>query len=489
MAFVLLLDLVQRLPLVGGFATKLVGKFEQSVGDAYLFCLDAPARGAMKQRISRDLKWLQQRCEQVVVVAHSQGAALCHDVLRSRTSTLRPDRPVDSFVTVGSGVRRLHNMRKLYIDQALLSLGWLGVLAALISTAGLLVAGLGLAGGGNVVAFSGAALVAVGLAVHAWVHGRISPEVERPLRDLALPDSSTTNWLDCYSTSDPVPNGPLRTDAYEPGRIDVESCVVHNYRSLAKDHSGYVDNTDQVLTWLARRFVSASRGRLGPDLTDDLVRQGWRLRRWRTMCRGIARNLLVATGVVAAGLLTMPVAAGAGWWRLGRRLGAAATDPGQPAAVLLSLRSWIGQRPLLGLQNLVMAVGPETFVGVAVALIVVVISAAWLGWRWGRWDAGDINRLFPSTRPLGPWRRMPTSAWIFWSMVTGLVLASGAVTASFGPFHGGWRATVWVAVFVSLVSTLVVLVLRARTYFRPGEEQEPEQTEEASVSASATTWP
>jgi hypothetical protein len=388
-------------------------------------------------------------------------------------------------VTVGSGVRRLHNMRKLYSDQRLLPFGWLGVLAALISTAGLLVAGLGLAGGETLVVFSGAALAALGLGGHAWVHAKISPEVERPLHELALPDSSTASWLDCYATSDPVPNGPLRTDANEPDRIDVESCVVHNYRSLSKDHSGYVENSDQVLTMLARRLVATSRGQLGPGLTDDVVRHGWRLRRWRTMCRGIARNLLVATGIVAACLLTVPVASGSGWWRLGRRLGAAPTDPGQPAAVLLSVRSWIEQRPLLGLQNLLEAIGPETYVGVAAALIVVVISAAWLGWRWGRWDAGDINRLFPTNRPSRPWRRMPLSAWIFWSMVTALVLASGAVAASFGPFHGGWRAVVWAAALVALGSTAMVLVIRARTYFRLGEEQD--QTEAVPVGLGAAT--
>lgn len=125
MAFVLLLDLLQRLPLIGRSVTKLVGKFEQGVGDAYLFCLDGPARGAMKQRISRDIAWLLGQCDHVVVVAHSQGAALCHDVLAGVTK-LRPSRAVDVFVTVGSGVRRLYNMRKLYGDQRLLSLGWQG---------------------------------------------------------------------------------------------------------------------------------------------------------------------------------------------------------------------------------------------------------------------------------------------------------------------------------------------------------------------------
>ena len=63
------------------------------------------------------------------------------------------------------------------------------------------------------------------------------------------------------------------------------------------------------------------------------------------------------------------------------------------------------------------------------------------------------------------------SAWTFWSLATALVLGSGAVAASYGPFHGGWRAIVWVAVLVSLVSTVVVLVLRARTTSGPARSR------------------
>jgi hypothetical protein len=483
MAFVLLLDLLQRLPLVGSFATRLVGKFEQGVGDAYLFCLDGPARGAMKQRISRDLNWLQQRCDRVVVVAHSQGAALTHDVLAG-TAKLRPGRAVDLFVTVGSGVRRLYNMRRLYSDQRLLTLGWLGVLAAVAATAGLLVAGIGLAAGiGQAAVGAGAMLVALGLGAHAWVHRAISTEVDRPLPDLALPRSSTAAWRDYYATADPVPNGPIHTDARDPNRIDVQSCVVHNYRSLSKDHSGYVDNTDQVLTWLAQDFVTVAGSALGPGLTETVVRQGWRRRRWRTLCRSFARNLLLAIGGAAAVLLTLPAAAGSGWWRLGRRLGANPADYGQPAAALLSIKAWIEERPLLGLQSLVKAIGPETFVGVAVALIVVVVSAGWLGWRWSRWDAGDINHLFASNGRSSP-SMMPRTAWTFWSIITLFVLGSGAVAASYGPLQGGWRTILWLAVLASLGVTGWLLRSLWRTYFRQADQHQTQDIGAELVDAA-----
>jgi hypothetical protein len=467
-AFVLLLDLLQRLPLIGRSATKLVGKFEQGVGDAYLFCLDGPARGAMKQRISRDLAWLLDRCDQVAVVAHSQGAALCHDVL-SGVNELRPGRPVDLFVTVGSGVRRLYGMRELYRNQQLQALGWQGVLAALASTVGLLVAGIGLAvGSGSWPAvLAGGVLVLLGAAWQVRVHGKIAGQVTKPLPKLALPATSANAWIDYYATADPVPNGPICTDAKEPGRVDVESCVVHNYRSVSEDHSGYVDNTDQVLTRLALHLADSANTGLALKFTDPTVRDGWRWRRWRTMCRSIARDLLLGSGAAAAILLTLPAAAGAGWWRLGRRLGASGGDPEQPAAALLGLKTWVEKRPLLGLQTLIKTVGPETFVGVAAALIVVVLSAGWLAWRWSRWDAGDIDHLFetapgrtPSTRP-----KMPRTAWAFWLMVTAFVVGSALVAATFAPLHGVWLAILWGVVAAVLAGTAWLLRSRWRTYF------------------------
>jgi hypothetical protein len=264
-----------------------------------------------------------------------------------------------------------------------------------------------------------------------------------------------------------VPNGPICTDAKEPGRVDVESCVVHNYRSVSEDHSGYVDNTDQVLTRLALHLADSANTGLALKFTDPTVRDGWRWRRWRTMCRSIARDLLLGSGAAAAILLTLPAAAGAGWWRLGRRLGASGGDPEQPAAALLGLKTWVEKRPLLGLQTLIKTVGPETFVGVAAALIVVVLSAGWLAWRWSRWDAGDIDHLFetapgrtPSTRP-----KMPRTAWAFWLMVTAFVVGSALVAATFAPLHGVWLAILWGVVAAVLAGTAWLLRSRWRTYF------------------------
>jgi hypothetical protein len=73
-----------------------------SLGDAYLLKRNPSSRAAMGTRFDRELTWLRGRCDRVVVVAHSQGAVIAHDVLRRR-----PAEDVAHLVTIGAGLRPL----------------------------------------------------------------------------------------------------------------------------------------------------------------------------------------------------------------------------------------------------------------------------------------------------------------------------------------------------------------------------------------------
>jgi hypothetical protein len=160
MVVCLLLALLQRLPVVGKRVSSLTVSLVKGVGDSYLFAHDAFARTAMVQRIRHDLDWLRDNgCGQVAIVAHSQGAALCHDMLRADD---HPDK-VDLLVTVGSGVQRLNGFRQLYRDAKLRSIGWwsIGAMAALAAGMVLVVGALGPAIPG-LWAWSGIALVVAG---------------------------------------------------------------------------------------------------------------------------------------------------------------------------------------------------------------------------------------------------------------------------------------------------------------------------------------
>jgi hypothetical protein len=311
------LALVQQLPVIGKRVNAITANLVKGVGDAYLFAFDGLARAAMVQRIRRNLDWLnndEQSCRRVAIVAHSQGAALCHDLLRS--GALRPDDPVDLFVTVGSGVRRLNVFRELHEDAKLRSLGWTSIagLVALVAGLVLLLGGLGLPGmagmgaraGGLailagclvaqparsswllalILAVLGAATLLVtgllvggwpgarlgasalamltGVGLYAWAANQVLEHVRKVPR-LALPGESVRRWVDFYSTADPVPNGPVQTwpdtekeQPPPPPAVHPTPRLVYNLRSVQADHSYYPDNTDEFVAELASELAATA---------------------------------------------------------------------------------------------------------------------------------------------------------------------------------------------------------------------------------------
>jgi hypothetical protein len=325
------LALVQRVPVIGKRVNATTANLVKGVGDAYLFAFDGLARAAMVQRIRRNLDWLnnhERSCRRVAIVAHSQGAALCHDLLRS--GALRPDDPVDLFVTVGSGVRRLNVFRELYEDADLRSLGWRSIagLVALVAGLVLLLGGLGLPGTAGIGARAGglailagclvvqpakkswkpavilaglgaATLLVTGLRVsgwpgmrlgasglamllgvglYLWAASKVADHVRRPPR-LALPEAAVRRWVDFYSSADPVSNGPMRTwpDAEQqqpppPPAVHPTPRLVYNLRSVQADHSYYPDNTEEFVSELASELAAVSGLAAEPaTLADPLV--------------------------------------------------------------------------------------------------------------------------------------------------------------------------------------------------------------------------
>jgi hypothetical protein len=181
MVVCLLLALLQRLPVVGKRVSALTVNLVKGVGDSYLFAHDALARTAMVQRIRHDLDWLRAKgCERVVIVAHSQGAALCHDMLRDDN---RP-KDVDLLVTVGSGVQRLNEFRQLYRDAALRSIGWrsIGAMVALAAGMVLVVGALG-PGVPGLWTWSGVALVVAGALFPGMYNARGAASKSGPTPD------------------------------------------------------------------------------------------------------------------------------------------------------------------------------------------------------------------------------------------------------------------------------------------------------------------
>lgn len=97
-AFVVL----RLLPGTKRLASVLAGVLTGHLGDAWVLRNSETRFAAMRARCLADLTWLSERCERVVVVAHSQGSVVAAETL---AATAQPR--CDVFVTVGSAIGML----------------------------------------------------------------------------------------------------------------------------------------------------------------------------------------------------------------------------------------------------------------------------------------------------------------------------------------------------------------------------------------------
>jgi hypothetical protein len=513
------LALVQQLPVIGKRVNAITASLVKGVGDAYLFAFDGLARAAMVQRIRRNLDWLnndEQRCRKVAIVAHSQGAALCHDLLRS--GALRPNDPVDLFVTVGSGVRRLNVFRELHENARLRSLGWKSIagLVALVTGLLLLLGGLGLPGAAGMgaragglailagclaaqparssmrpalsLAALGAAILlvtgamvgggpgarlfasAVAMSLGVWLYLRAAMQVADQLREpprLALPEEAVRRWVDFYSTADPVPNGPMQTwwgttedQPAPPPAVHPTPRLVYNLRSVQADHSYYPDNTDEFVSQLASELAGAGGLTAAPAALVDpeRLRQARARRRWRTSCRSNARNLLLVSGLLGAVAITLKLG-GHGWEGLGERAGVGTKQhPGNLLGQLtLWVQQWLVKLPVVG--GLAKGLTLRYLAGVLLAAAVVTASALLLGRLWAVWDNNDIDRFFLPERVLGTWRTHWPS-WAFLGLAGALV---PGIMAAVRAYSGRGGLVVVAALAGALLFTMLLVWVRWRT--------------------------
>ncbi len=144
-----------------------------TIGDTKRLTGSPTQAGAIKAPIVDGLRWLREAgCERVVIVAHSQGAAVSYKALADLAIAARDGDheahelvPVDSLVTVGSGLPKVHalehlgrarglrnlrtasllvpicavaasiSLRELERTNAMSSFGWVGVAVAVTAVA------------------------------------------------------------------------------------------------------------------------------------------------------------------------------------------------------------------------------------------------------------------------------------------------------------------------------------------------------------------
>ena len=360
----LLLALFWLIPFAP-FREALQGVFlgiAERLGDSFVFAQDPVVRRAIADRVGRDLD--RVGTERVVVVAHSQGAAVAFDMLEGRA-----DPP--PFVSYGAGIRKLQELAGGTTDATptppLFYALWVlaGVAVAALVGVALNVQQVA-AGNPAPDAWAGMSfLVLTMLAIAGGSAGVLAgsrdDEVDARLRPrIAALLARQPRWLDLFATDDFVPAGPLlacagyrETDgiwtAAETGSL--ESRRIVNQRDPLKDHVVYWANPagfiDPVLAWIS------SVHRVG-WLNVPPPATGWLARP-----RRMALRRLITTG-----LLLLVVAL---WWRARPAWRALVPSADQLAAwVVAKLPVTIGPLPTLG-------VGATAWVYDGVTLVVVLV--------------------------------------------------------------------------------------------------------------------
>lgn len=88
------------IPRIDEAARWVALKTSVVLGDRYMLAHCPVQFAAMRTQVARDLHWLQDCCEKVAIVAHSEGTAIAHQVLKDGGDHRGN---VRAFVTLGQG--------------------------------------------------------------------------------------------------------------------------------------------------------------------------------------------------------------------------------------------------------------------------------------------------------------------------------------------------------------------------------------------------
>jgi hypothetical protein len=409
LAYVLLVPLVMVVLLLAGIGAipvrrirAFVGSLQRAIagglGDSYALLTSHVQAAAIRETVARDIRWLVAKCDRVAVVAHSQGAAITHRVLRGGEAT-----GVSQFISVGSGLNKLDDLDKARRESQLRQhtpryapltpyTGSVGLTFIAVAVPWIVVAarnGNGLVGQ-IVLGLAGLMLLLTAMA-EAW-RGH-QPRAE----EVGLPTS--IDWIDIFSVADPVPNGALldswqapaaaaiagavayqREDRPEDGTLYSmpHSYFVHNWGSVLRDHSGYWKNRDGfmgvVALWLSRlvdglRFARLSR------LDRSRLEVAPRRRRWRVLWLNWMRLVFLAVAVGTPAVL---------WLR---------DDLASVGTPLTSAIEWLIDL-LPGVDTTIADNGTADIVAVLTILVGAFIAFWMVRWLWRWWGYVETHRLY-----------------------------------------------------------------------------------------------
>ena len=108
---VVLLSVVGALPIpyVNTFVAAAQRRLANTIGDSYVLVGNPISGEVIYSRLLRDLTWLCERCDAVAVIAHSQGAAVAHRVIRNNPDTPEVQK-IKLLITFGQGLSKLNSI-------------------------------------------------------------------------------------------------------------------------------------------------------------------------------------------------------------------------------------------------------------------------------------------------------------------------------------------------------------------------------------------
>ncbi|MBA3342317.1 MAG: hypothetical protein H0W30_17565 [Gemmatimonadaceae bacterium] len=262
--------LVGKMRLLRWSVVRVQRLLSEVVGDTYALLQSDVSFRKMVDQVRKDLRWLSDRCDAVVVVAHSQGSAVTHEALRTERSegwALSDCR----LITFGAAVGRFVGMRALVessrraFTAASAHLILTGALNAALLFA---VATIGLSPEAR--QYPSAWYDEMTFYVVIGLFALLMPSATAALLPISLRRLATRHqsqlalaglanrdgWRDIYATADPIPNGPLLEPDFSSdhqGRDDgiaVTSMQVTNRRNPFRDHTTYWNNPDEFVTCL-----------------------------------------------------------------------------------------------------------------------------------------------------------------------------------------------------------------------------------------------
>ena len=390
---VLILSLLALVPIpslrraLSGMLLTLTG----ILGDSYVLVESDLQRAAIVNKTRDALVWLAETCEHVVVVAHSQGAAVAHHALRES-----PPSNVRLLLTFGSGLGKIEELLHTSVASARVTTARLAPLVFLLAA---LIGYITLYEGADhlsqfAVFFVGFMIFLAVVFVLLSVRGRWDT-VDEWARDLRLNRETRPDlrWIDVYASHDPVPNGTLVPGA--AGIDGLDSKRVVNLRSLVQDHTAYWRNRCEFVPCVVRNLGESARLHLfrPADVTalEEAAASHHRHARWLVATRW-------ATWLSAIVLLWLF------WGPLlehGRLLrGMLEALDSRIGAVLKGLKTVaVFAFPFLGGERAADA-GLRLLGGVIPLCLIVAWRYGYrFVWRW--WDDLTIERLFGPSRQSG----------------------------------------------------------------------------------------